>query len=901
MLNCFNLQAEVKKSMLEIDKLISKNDYNTALDISLQIRQEIIQSTENNSEDLVSINSKVANIYYELMEFDKAIEYYNFEKDLIENKFSRSETEYIHCLNNLATTYQRIGKYSKSKDLFEQCLNRLDSNNTDENYIMIRYTAFNNLGKVYESTGELQKAEDLYQKSIELKINSNADQFTLANSYINIADLYFKLNNMKLSLKYYKTASEIFNSNPDYKENQFGCLIKLLRIYRQTGDNQNFESIKMTLLKYDKDNIQDFSNIIEYAVYLANEKRYSEALYLLNEYLTKVENSEGKSSYIYISFINLLGIINWLNNDLETAHNYLSMVKAIKELFWKNNTLEIAISTHNLAGIKQYLGNNIEAEKLFKESIDKFLLLTKQYFPFLSDMEKASFYSLVKDRIYLYYNLIFTRYKSNPKLIEDMININLQSKSFILKSLQKLKRNILNSNDPELLDDFNNWQRLRESLLTHINSNPYQNQDYLIQKDSIEDKINNIEKKLSKSVPSFDDEYGTKITDWHDIKNSLKADEAAIEIIKIPVFDKVWKPESNYSAIIITPNSETPQFVNIGNETELEGENFKKYSNLINFKSTNFDSIKIFEKNLKSELSILGYQYWDKIESKITGYKKIYFSPDGIYHFINLSTLVDRENNYLIDKYDINIVTNLKDIISNSNKTVLKESAIVFGPPDFNLSGNKINKWGSLSQEEPKIVTEILSKSISATQLLGVEASEQTLKNINSPSILHIVSHGFFNKDSITNLTNYNPVLENKVTGNPLLYSGIVCAESNFSSNNDLSNDGLLTAYEVVNMNLDNTYLTVLSACVTGLGLNENGEGVYGLQRAFMYAGTRYLIVSLWPVNDKTAPMIMSEFYKNLLSLHDVRDAFNKTIKNIKNGTNNWLPKDWGAFILIGN
>jgi CHAT domain-containing protein len=206
-------------------------------------------------------------------------------------------------------------------------------------------------------------------------------------------------------------------------------------------------------------------------------------------------------------------------------------------------------------------------------------------------------------------------------------------------------------------------------------------------------------------------------------------------------------------------------------------------------------------------------------------------------------------------------------------------------------------------------------------QILGVDpqfdhaALEGRLKSAcRSPRILHLATHGFFLPDQP-----FDPIREHlsrmgdmgrefgrfrgPLPENPMLRSGLALAGANTwlkgGTPPEPAEDGLLTAEDVSGLDLLSTELVVLSACETGLGQIQVGEGVFGLRRAFVLAGAKTLVMSLWKVPDEQTQELMINFYQRLLAGAGRAEALRQAQLAMK--AKNPDPYYWGAFICQGD
>lgn len=494
-----------------------------------------------------------------------------------------------------------------------------------------------------------------------------------------------------------------------------------------------------------------------------------------------------------------------------------------------------------------------------------------------------------------------------PQLSQQAYSNLLFTKSISLKGTERRKEAFLNANDPNIIKLYNQWidkkqQLIRQYLKTDepsgADTTTKVNQELL---GKLQTEVNTLENELTVKAKDFKKYLKITPPDWKTVRDHLKEGEAAIEMIRFQWRDQVYYSDTNYyAAYIITKNSQYPEVVYLPDApADLDNKYYKAYKNNIKLKVDDKESYNHF---------------WKPIKEKLNGIKKIYFSPDGIYHLINIATLKNPESGqFLLDEMDIQYTTSGMDINNGMAAKEIK-TAVLIGRPSYNTSvpstvpvanadtrslvrGFRDNNIADLPGTEEEILSikkEMDLSRIGVTTYLKDQATEDKIYKLHSPGILHIATHGYWSPAGDNATEGYRTF--NAMVNSGLLLTGVV----NYYSSPVYPDtyDGILTAYEAQNLDLENTSLVILSACETSLGYLDAGEGVYGLQRAFRAAGASSIMTSLWKVDDNATKDFMITFYQQYLKTKDKNAAFVFTQKAIKEKYKH--PYFWGAFVMVG-
>ena len=474
----------------------------------------------------------------------------------------------------------------------------------------------------------------------------------------------------------------------------------------------------------------------------------------------------------------------------------------------------------------------------------------------------------------------------------------LRTKGVVLDSILEDRKAAQDTTDP----------KLKQSLLT-LNTRKRQLMEWMLGGGSktgggindLRTEIRQLETQI-RSGSSSDSRAALSIT-VEAVAKAIPENAALIEFIRFSDLQLPGLGTDRYGAVVLGEEGK-PIFQPLGNAVEVDAA-IESYSQLVREPVDDAEMTKV--------LTELRKLVWEPLTPHLpdTGAKLI-LAPDGVLNFLSFATLLEEDGTFLAEKYPIAYVTSGRDLVRGV-KPSIKNDMTVLANPDFSKPGN-VSKQAPASNRSRAIgmrgllstiglpplpgadVEASLIQKIADEQwewpinvLKGGDATEAATNRLAGPKILHFATHGFFlprtgRVDSLTrsrpywddamqpsNVRGSASVISNVTLENPMHRSGIALSGAQDTLQKwgeslvgDTANDGILTAEEIAMLDLNGTWLVVLSACETGLGEARSGEGVLGLRRGLLQAGAENLLFTLWPVADRETVLFMSDFYTEL-------------------------------------
>lgn len=762
-------------------------------------------------------------------------------------------------------------------------------------------TAYSNLGLSYWQNGNLYLAKDYTLEGMNFLYQSDSTHVNIASGYSNIGSIYTSLDDYHQSIFYFKKALDFYekNKNPNSQTAKSNDIYA--KIFNNLGgsfyyikeyDSALYYEDKALALKvklYGKNHsLVASTNSILGSIY-EKKKMYPIALFHFMEALRIGKNNLTANHPELTAYYNLLSDHFMNNKDYSKALLYADTAITINYQVHMNNI--DAINLSNIKSKKEFLQSLINKAYILKKTnrIENAISLYSEIVNYYDSLAFAS--SEFKEKHFFressrsVSNNLMELYLTDDESKDTsrkIFNLSEKNKSTLLRLSIKEKqlKNSFSSegviqNEKKLNNDLTNYQ---SQLLNEAEKEGRNNQ--LISE--IKSKIFTTKRNLDKSIVDLEKrhpkyynlKHNTSTASLDEVQNKiLSQNQTLIEyfIGDSAIYAILIDKDSYQMKTLVKNDSLTDIISSLPNY--LKNEDFENYSQK-------------------------AHQLYQQLIAPLElENKNLIIVPDGILWHLNFDVLLGelpegndfRTLDYLIRKHNISYAYSATLLLQDSNprrkdKPQNECLAFSYASSSDTISGdylamrsfrNADKKTLPGTQKEVKAIAGILQ----GDYYFGSFASERNFKeNAKDYNILHLALHG--ETDDI------DPMNSRLI----------------FSQNKDSTEDNYLYAFELYNIEL-NADLAVLSACNTGDGKIEKGEGIISLGRAFSYAGCKSLLISQWELLDATTPQIMKVFYDNLQNGYSKSESLRKAkLKYLEDSDNpSANPYYWASLIQLGN
>jgi len=855
-----------------------------------------VELLENNAiesfSDKLNIDSQLLQYYTETFEWQKMIPAAERLKDAMKNMprgysilfLGRQRGVYHDMVNVLGTLYSMVGEYDTAERYFLEYLDAMKSSRsrkTEEigstliNLAMV-YTKIYNLEKAKENVAEGMAMLEQIGKA---ELDVNATGLSILGGIAMFEGEFDKAEE-------YLLRSQASAPRGGIAEIDFATgMGTLATIYWYKGDLKKAETNYLEAINIFEDsghtNLREYANVMGNLSMVYSKAEDFESAFLWNEKAMQAQASLGDTHH---------------PDYLTKKHNQSMYLEGAGKL---NLAVSLAV----------------ESNQKVIEMVDQNLLVWSE-----REMEAFINHNIIRyfDR---YHSMFFRISEDHPELGGRAYDNQLFLKGLLLQSSQKVQQAVAGSNDPELNRLNERQQQVRAEMeAIYAVPAPQRTQDPA----RLEQELDAIQKLMKQRLISLGTPVNMLLAEENaflQVKNALKPNEAAIEFLSFNYIDIIRETDSIfYCALVIRPDYKYPKMIFLSEGRQLEGLIDQHPDQLYGTGNT-----ELFKKIIEPLVPYLN------------GVKNIYYSPAGLLHRFSFSAIPLPGGGVLSDRYLLHNLASTRNIIAE-HKPFSGETGILYGGIDYNtdattlarLAGNyqyemladaslagatrnfRGSEWTYLpgTRAEAEQISQLLTHAhIYSLTLTGQEATEESFKSLSgkSPSIIHIASHGFSfppeeEDDFRREMIDTRSLQTFTIADHPLMRSGLVFSGANHTwargSPPPGIEDGILTAYELSNLDLSSTRLVVLSACETGLGDIKGSEGVFGLQRALFMAGVQSMVVSLWEVPDMETMELMTLFYGHLVDGKPLDSAFHLAKEEMKSRYAG-QPSLWAGFVLI--
>ena len=859
-------------------------NYSEAIQILSETLDIIEKIFGKDSRDYANSLSDLANYNYSIGNYTDAIRFGSEALNIFEKALGENTPSYAVALSNLASYNSDIGNYPEAIRLCGQALNIFKNllNLFGTNYNYIDYAiSLNQLASFYFLIGDYTEAIRLGTEAVRiLEKVLGKEHPDYATSLSNLASYYSSLGNYEEAIRLETEALRIREKVLGKEHPDYATLLSNLAVDNYDIGNYE-EAIRLetealrirekVLGKEHPDYAMSLSNMAGYNSSLGN---YEESIRLGTEALQIQEKVFGKEHPDYArSLSNMAGYNSSLGNYEESIRLGTEALQIQEKTLGKEHPYYA--STLSFLAVYYKLINNFNAIRCCVEATEALAGIVRRTFADLTAGERNLFWEQYKAWFEGTIHAIAYDMPSDS-LAENGYNGALMAKGLLLNSEMELSTLLKESGDSEVANIYNNLKNLRLQI-NKLYEMPVA--ECPLDTDSLERVAQGLERQLVQRSKAYGDYTANLVIDWQQVRQRLGDGEMAVEFVSFPLHnDSVM-----YAAYCLRKDMPSPKMVPLFEERQLTS----------------------IDKGLYLSSNALYNLVWKPLEKEMKGVTTVYFAPSGELYNLPIESLPIDGSTYNSDLRSYRRLSSTRQLALRRDGVEVTKAAVYGGlkyDTDTVTLANDSRKyrtaepmqWSSRAvadslnlrdgvSELPatRIEAEDIDKALESakidtelyTDTIGTEASFKALSG-SGVNALHIATHGFYwtereatQLDGLAFLSTDMPtvVQEDKaLTRSGLLFAGANTALKGLPLPDGVE-DGVLTAKEIAGMDLRRLDLVALSACQTGLG-EITGDGVFGLQRGFKKAGANTLLMSLWKVDDTATQLLMTQFYKNLLS-----------------------------------
>ena len=878
-------------------------------------------------------------------QFTQALSYVDEALGIYEEAGRTSDHNYAILLKNAADCHFHQQHYQEALTLYERA--KLLLHKIEGEKGKVYQSCFQQLIATNARLGRTEQAQEYSQQQQEQLFAGINDTTTLgyANTLATQAQMQADLGNYVEATSWGERALQRYEQRGDSLQ-QALMLYALSNYYTHLKQQERADSlIELTLqLSHRHGYIQTEADALhQQAVSLYNKGNYLKADEVCQKALALLRKSNMSESTAYASILCdralFQSALDSINNAIHLTREALDLQTGIIGPEHGDNVMLL----FNLAIYYHRMGQMDSMAHYYHRAITLQTQLVRNNFSFQSTRQREHFWQR-KNYLYQAAPLFATSpEKASPQLLTDIYDAQIFTKGILLNSEIDFRRVLQQSADKNILAKYDELKATQAELQQCYEAKAGDGRKRI---PALQHRIGQLEYAIVRQCKEYGDFTQNMSLTTDSIRRALQPGEAAIEFLEADI-TYGGLPDRLYLALILRPEWDAPHACRLFFQSDMVKLGYPAgitVSELLSKKSW---------QNYIYNDSRLGKLVWNNILKELGDATHIYFAPTGIFYQwgIEYMPLAD-DGTRISDKMSLYRLSSTK-LLAQRNAPVPfgTGEAVIYGGLEYeNMSVTQMRAYHEMGNDEVEEIEDFTAlynaelqmadslailamaeRGASVTNLQGAkkeaEAIEYLLYNAGKKyriyeerngteesfkalsgrniSLLHIATHGF--SYPITNQPNEqldwlnSSAASNSMPTDPLCYSGLLFA----GCNNKLQHpqdfpsdieDGVLTAQEISQLNLQGLQLAVLSACQTGTGMLRE-DGVFGVQRGFKKAGAHTLVMSLWSVNDAATQLMMTSFYEALLAGHPRHDAFLKAQATVRAAFPE--PHYWAPFIML--